>query len=68
MKGAVVNNQDSARKFAGLLRKLKKSPLPDPEASNDAIEILIKSFLIWDSTTAPFNPFAPSPLPPCPTA
>ena len=52
MKGAVVNNQDGARKFAGLLRKLKKSPLPDPEASNDAIEILIKSFLIWDSTTA----------------
>ena len=52
MKGAVVNNQDGAKKFAGLLRKLKKSPLPDPEESNDAIEILIKSFLIWDSTTA----------------
>ena len=43
MKGAALNNTDSAKKFAGLLRKLKKSPLPDPEASDDAIEVLIKS-------------------------
>ena len=52
MKGAVVNNQDGAKKFAGLLRKLKKPPLPDPDKSNDAVEVLIKSFLISDSTTA----------------
>ena len=51
MKGAAVNNQDSAKKFTGLLRKLKKSPLPDFEEPADAIEVLIKSFLIWDSTT-----------------
>ncbi len=52
MKGAVVNNQDGAKKFAGLLRKLNKPPLPDPEESKDAVAVLIKSFLIWDSTTA----------------
>jgi endonuclease III len=52
MKGAVVNNQDGAKKFAGLLRKLKKSPLPEPDQSTDAVEVLIKSFLIWDSTTS----------------
>jgi endonuclease III len=51
MKGAVLNNQDSAKKLTGLLRKLKKPSLPEQDEFGDPVEVLIKSFLIWDSTT-----------------
>ncbi len=43
--------QDSARTFSGLLRKLKPSKFV-PEEKSDALEVLVRSFLIWDSTTS----------------
>ena len=45
------NTQTSEKKLTSLLRKLKKMPPAEPEEFTDAVEVLVKSFLIWDSTT-----------------
>ncbi len=46
------NPQDSAKRLAALLRKIAKTSKHAPEqASGDAMEVLVMSFLIWDSTT-----------------
>ena len=45
------NPQTSEKKLTSLLRKIKKTPPAEPEKFTDAIEVLVRSFLIWDSTT-----------------
>ena len=44
------NTQESARTFSRLLRRLKPSRSV-PQEKGDALEVLVRSFLIWDSTT-----------------
>lgn len=45
------NPQTSEKKLTSLLRKLKKAQPAEPEEFSDAVEVLVKSFLIWESTT-----------------
>ncbi len=45
------NPQTSEKKLTSLLRKLKKEQPAEPEEFSDAVEVLVKSFLIWESTT-----------------
>lgn len=47
-----MNSQDSAKKLTGLLRRIRKGAVPDEAESRDPVEVLIRSFLLWDSTTA----------------
>ena len=47
------NTPDSSKKLNNLLRKLKKqTPPAESNGPVDPIEVLVKSFLIWESTTA----------------
>ncbi len=45
------NPRASDKNFTSVLRQLKRMPPAEPEESTDAVEVLVKSFLIWDSTT-----------------
>ena len=46
------NTPDSTKKLNGLLRKLmKQAPPVESNESVDPVEVLVKSFLIWESTT-----------------
>ncbi len=45
------NPRASDKKFTSVLRQRKRMPPAEPEESTDAVEVLVKSFLLWDSTT-----------------
>lgn len=45
------NPRESAKRLAALLKKLKKPARPQ-DANGGPLTVLVKSFLMWDSTTA----------------
>lgn len=45
------NPQESAKRFSRLLRKIRK-PQAAGEDNGDAVEVMVKSFLMWDAPTA----------------
>ena len=47
------NPQESTKSFSTLMRKLRKksAPPPEPQGRGDPIEVLVKSFLMWDATS-----------------
>ncbi len=45
------NPRESAKRLSALLKKLKK-PSGPPEDNGGPLSVLVKSFLMWDSTTA----------------
>jgi endonuclease III len=47
----VKDARRSATNFTRLLKKIGKSPATAPAETDDAVTVLVKSFLLWDATT-----------------